>query len=279
MDYTNVFTNLNLFPTRDALQAWIRRAAIEHNMVIVIKRPNNENGKKKAHIILAYERGEEYQKFKGRGRKLVAKNKKKPDDKFDEDEKKENVKGKKDTRTKKCGCSFNLKRTQVSPNYWRLEVKNGIHNHPVAIYLESHSYVGRLTKEKEDFVIDMSKCNTQPKNVLMMLKKRNANNHSTIHIIYNVRKKHREIRSIVSVAVLERLLDEAKRIESEYLELGKAIPVESVDHFWRKLDIEPMLKDEVDADVAEDMDSHLRKLSKVCGVSTNSLGHHIKDCC
>ncbi|KAL8547339.1 hypothetical protein ACS0TY_006893 [Phlomoides rotata] len=40
---------------------------------------------------------------------------------------------------------------------------------------------------------------------------------------------------------------------AEYIKLGKSIPFESVDRFWRKLDMEPLLRDEVDLDVVEDM--------------------------
>ncbi|KAL8519300.1 hypothetical protein ACS0TY_010297 [Phlomoides rotata] len=124
MDYTIVFTNLKIFPTREALQEWVRQVAKEQNMVIVVKRSDKRTGKNKAHVILTYERCGEYRKFKGL------------DDDWQEDEKKKDKK--RDTRTKKCGCPFTLKGTQVSPHDWRLEVKNGIHNHPVVIYLEGH---------------------------------------------------------------------------------------------------------------------------------------------
>ncbi|KAL8527766.1 hypothetical protein ACS0TY_005565 [Phlomoides rotata] len=42
---------------------------------------------------------------------------------------------------------------------------------------------------------------------------------------------------------------------AEYIECGHAIPLESIDRFWRKLDMEPMLKDDVDVDTGADMDS------------------------
>ncbi|KAL8520059.1 hypothetical protein ACS0TY_010842 [Phlomoides rotata] len=109
MDYTNVFTNLNFFPTHVALS-------------------DNGTGKKKVHVILTCGRGGGYRKFTGNGRKVDVKKKKKTDDDdFDEDKKKDYVKWKRDIGTKKCGCSFILKGTQVSPHDWRLEVKNGIH--------------------------------------------------------------------------------------------------------------------------------------------------------
>ncbi|KAL8489555.1 hypothetical protein ACS0TY_025460 [Phlomoides rotata] len=67
---------------------------------------------------------------------------------------------------------------------------------------------------------------------------------------------YKEIRGIVSVVALEILFDDVKRIES-----GESDPL-NCKHYLRqrKLDMPPMLRDEVDADVAEDMDNRLDEI-------------------
>lgn len=41
---------------------------------------------------------------------------------------------------------------------WTLKVIHGVHNHPTVEYLESHSYVGRLSVSETSITIEMSKC-------------------------------------------------------------------------------------------------------------------------
>ncbi|KAL8458339.1 hypothetical protein ACS0TY_036009 [Phlomoides rotata] len=182
MDYTNTFTTWEYFVSRDALLQWVRRVGNENNMVIVVKRSDNGAGKKKARVFLACERGGSYRRWKEKTKVKGANN--------DNDE--NPVKGR-ETGTKKCECQFLLKGTQLSPTEWVMEVKCGTHNHPIATYLEGHSYAGRLSKEEEEFVIDMSKCNAPPKSVLKELKRKNDHNHSTLRTIYNARQKHRVV--------------------------------------------------------------------------------------
>ncbi|KAL8487372.1 hypothetical protein ACS0TY_023886 [Phlomoides rotata] len=192
MDYTNVFTTLENFASRDALLKWVHRVGKENNIVIVVKRSDNGAGKKKARVFLACERGGAYRSFKGRI-KAEGKEKRKVKkganvESYDQEEESSKAK---ETSTKKCGCSFLLKGTEVFPSEWILEVKCGTHNHPITTYLEGHSYAGRLSVEEEEFVIGMSKCNAPPRSVLKMLKRKSALNHSTIRTIYNARKKHK----------------------------------------------------------------------------------------
>ena len=115
---------------------------------------------------------------------------------------------KKITGTKKCGCPFLLRATQISiDGHWSLEVVCGVHNHPCAQYLEGHSFVGRLTKEEHDFVEDLTKSNSRPRDILDVLKERFPDNKSSMITIYNARQKNR-------------LIDHAGRSQMQYL-MGK----------------------------------------------------------
>ncbi|KAL8497979.1 hypothetical protein ACS0TY_021359 [Phlomoides rotata] len=76
---------------------------------------------------------------------------------------------------------------------WALEVICGVHNHPLAQYLEGHSYDGRLTKEEEEYVIDMSTTNIAPKIIMKQLKTKFKENSSIMKNIYNARTKHRVV--------------------------------------------------------------------------------------
>ncbi|KAL8538304.1 hypothetical protein ACS0TY_000328 [Phlomoides rotata] len=187
MDYTNIFTIMDYFESRDALLSWVRRVGFENNIVIVVKRSDNSVGRKNARVFLTCERAGVYCKKVNTAdmKKVKERAKKKHDFEEEESTKKRN------TRTKKCGCSFMLKGTQISLFEWMLEVKYGTHNHPITPYLDGHSYAGCLSTKEEEFVIDMLKCNTPPKFVLKALKRKNELNHSTLRTIYNARKKHR----------------------------------------------------------------------------------------
>lgn len=95
---------------------------------------------------------------------------------------------------------------------------------------------------------------------------------------------YKDLRGVVSTSALDKLYDKIKQMESgnsnpltcnhylrkvcglpctheldEYLRSGKPIPVEAVDPFWRKLDMKPMLKDDVGD---EDMDSRFEDAIK-----------------
>ena len=82
-----------------------------------------------------------------------------------------------------------------------------MHNHPCAQYLEGHSFVGRLTKEEHDFVEDLTKSNSRPRDILDVLKERFPDNKSSMRTIYNARQKNR-------------IIDHAGRSQMQYL-MGK----------------------------------------------------------
>ncbi|GMP33792.1 hypothetical protein CsSME_00006954 [Camellia sinensis var. sinensis] len=84
------------------------------------------------------------------------------------------------TRTKKCGCPFDLRAHKLM---------TGVHNHPLAEHLEGHSYAGRLLEEKTSILVDMSKSMVRLKEILITLKQRDALNVTTMKTIYNIHHK------------------------------------------------------------------------------------------
>lgn len=75
----------------------------------------------------------------------------------------------------------------------KLTLKFGVHNYPLAEYLESHSYAERLLESETFIVIEMSKYHVRPRNILTLLKQKNLKNESTMKIIYNAHHKYKVI--------------------------------------------------------------------------------------
>ncbi|XP_038683661.1 protein FAR1-RELATED SEQUENCE 5-like [Tripterygium wilfordii] len=74
---------------------------------------------------------------------------------------------------------------------WMVRVVCRVHNHSAALYMEGHSYVGKLSAAENEILIDMSNNLVKPRNILYTLKNRDPNNVSTIKTIYNARQKFR----------------------------------------------------------------------------------------
>lgn len=81
----------------------------------------------------------------------------------------------------------------VTHDDWILKVICGEHNHPQANHLEGHSYAGRLSRKETAILVDMSKSKVKPKDILYMLKQRDASNASKMNTIYNARHKYRVV--------------------------------------------------------------------------------------
>jgi len=97
-----------------------------------------------------------------------------------------------DIESRKCGCPFRLHGKPVhGGGGWMVKLICGIHNHELAKSLVGHPYAGRLTKDEKKIIADMTKLMVKPKNILLTLKKHNANNCTTIKQIYNARSAYR----------------------------------------------------------------------------------------
>ncbi|XP_038695510.1 uncharacterized protein LOC119992791 [Tripterygium wilfordii] len=64
-----------------------------------------------------------------------------------------------------------------------------MYNHSTTLYMEGHSYVGKLSAAENDILVDMSKNLVKPRDILYTLKNRDSNNVSTIKTIYNACQK------------------------------------------------------------------------------------------
>ncbi|KAL5123062.1 Protein FAR1-RELATED SEQUENCE 5 [Glycine soja] len=169
VDCSNAFNTSQVFGTQDDILQWARTVAHENGFVAVIMRSNTDIGSrgKSSFVLIGCEMSGMY---KCRNKEFV----------------------RKDTGSKKCGCSFRLR---VKPMHggegWMVKLICGIHNHELAKSLVGHPYVGRLTKDEKKIIADMTKSMVKQKNILLTLKEHNANSCTTIKQIYNARSAYR----------------------------------------------------------------------------------------
>ncbi|XP_038695512.1 uncharacterized protein LOC119992795 [Tripterygium wilfordii] len=94
--------------------------------------------------------------------------------------------------TKKLDCPFRLKGLKLHGAHdWMVRVLCEMHNHATASYMEGHPYTDRLSDFEFEIMVDMSSNRVKPRDILVSLKKRDANNAPTIKTIYNTRQKFR----------------------------------------------------------------------------------------
>ncbi|KAJ4715747.1 Calmodulin-binding transcription activator 2 [Melia azedarach] len=211
MDYTNEFTNYEMFKSKQALIQGTREVGRKNGFVIVIKRSDSGDGGQKARITFCCER-------EGQNRN-TGKNKEE--------------KQLRNTSTKKCGCPFKLKGQKLdNDDNWMLKVVCGVHNHPATKPFEGRSYAGRLSKEETSLLIDMSKTMVRPKDILMTLKNRDVNNASTIKQIYNARQRYNKVIGMTERSQMQQLL--SKLSEHKYIEGHRSFDNLDVikDIFW-----------------------------------------------
>ena len=89
------------------------------------------------------------------------------------------------------------------------------HNHPAAKHLEGHSYVGRLTEKENDLLIDMSKSNARPKDILYTIKQIDIYNATTMRSIYNARHRYK-VKELAGRSKMQLLM--SKLTEHNYIE-------------------------------------------------------------
>ena len=88
----------------------------------------------------------------------------------------------------KCDCPFKLRAKPSSRgDGWMLKVICGLHNHALSHTLVGHPYAERLKKDEHELVVNMTKSQVRPANILLTLKEKNAHNVTTIKQLYNVR--------------------------------------------------------------------------------------------
>jgi len=91
------------------------------------------------------------------------------------------------TDSRKCDCSFKLRDKPSSHGGgWMLKVICGLHNHALSHTLVGHPYAERLKKDEHKLVVNMTKSQVRPTNILLTLEK-DAHNVTTIKQLYNDR--------------------------------------------------------------------------------------------
>lgn len=187
---------LQVFNSKEELVAWARNVGKRLGYIIIILSSQSQIGGRKARLRLGCERSGMYKSSKN-----ITKIDRTP---------------RSGTGTKKIGCPFLLQGLKLeNEDDWLLKSVCGYHNHPPAQQLEGHSFAGRLNKEEESWVCDMSKNMIKPRNILMTIKNKNEENVSTIRTIYNVRHRHRLVEKAgrSQMQQLMRKLDESKYVE------------------------------------------------------------------
>ena len=85
------------------------------------------------------------------------------------------------TGSRKCGCLFKLcVKPILGGEGWMVKLICETHNHEMTKSFVGHPYAGRLTKDEKIVVVDMTKSMVKPRNILLTLKKYNANSYTTI---------------------------------------------------------------------------------------------------
>ncbi|KAH1249807.1 putative protein FAR1-RELATED SEQUENCE 10 [Glycine max] len=169
VDCSNAFNTSQVFETREDVLKWARTVAHENGFVAVIMRSDTYTGSRgrTSFVLIGCERSG---KYKGRKKEFV----------------------RRDTGTTKCGCPFKIHGKPVHGGEgWAVKLICGIHNHELAKTLVGHPYAGRLTDDEKNIIVDMTKMNVKPRNILLTLKEHNSSSCTTIKQIYNARSAYR----------------------------------------------------------------------------------------
>ncbi|KAK9104948.1 hypothetical protein Scep_021792 [Stephania cephalantha] len=182
-DYKDTFTPCKQFPSREAVVSWLQMIGRENMFVLVTKHSDTGGIKRRGRVKLACERSGTYRGMSQRvGKGKAAKISKKS---------RNDEKARTQTGTKKCGCPFLINVKENADSLWYVTVICGRHNHDPAKNLDGHSFAGRLDKGEQEVVVQMTKGNVKPKDILDTLKRRDVRNVSTMRTIYNARQKVR----------------------------------------------------------------------------------------
>ncbi|KAI3870221.1 hypothetical protein MKW92_002096 [Papaver armeniacum] len=175
VDLTPYFVTDQVFDSREAIIEWCQEVGKKNNTVLVISHSKRTLKGKGSRITLGCERSGWYTDHKKKSLQP-----KPPEPR------------KRKSRTRKCGCPFQLKCDWVEGNKWTLRVVCGRHNHELSDTLTGHAYAGRLKEEEKQLVLHLTATGVPPQQVLIALKEKSKENYSTLKTIYNVKSKHRK---------------------------------------------------------------------------------------
>jgi len=150
----NLVVLISVFATRYDLLEWVRKVAFDLGFVIVILRSDkaNRQPRRKTFVLLGCERSGKYKKYKTVVDVSV-------------------------TDSRKCDCPFKLRGKPSSHgDVWMLKVICDLHNHTLSHTLVGHPYARILKKDEHELVVNMTKSQVKPTNILLTLKEKNAHN-------------------------------------------------------------------------------------------------------
>ncbi|XP_038680255.1 protein FAR1-RELATED SEQUENCE 4-like [Tripterygium wilfordii] len=214
-DFTDEFTTDTIFQSREELIQWARHIGQNLGFIVIILRSEIGGPGKRHKLLMTCECSGNYRSLKN-STKL--------------------------TGSKKCNCPFQLKGIKLeTDDDWMIRVLSGIHNHSIAVYMEGHSFAGRLSTEENNIMIDMSTNLVKARNILSTLKSKDPENVSTIKTIYNARQKYR-VAEKVGKSQMRQLLHKLSEHEYIYFYRANDETNELQDLFFphpRSLDILP----------------------------------------
>ncbi|KAL4582187.1 hypothetical protein LXL04_006729 [Taraxacum kok-saghyz] len=151
-----------MFKSRDELVEWTQNTAYSLGYVIVTRRSKAYVNGFVYKVILICDRGREYKAtntIRASG-------------------------------SKKINCNFQLEgKYSKEYNHWMLKVICDEHNHPHAQHVEGHPFARRLSADETRLVVDLTRKNVTPRNILSTLQEQNKNNVSVIKTVYNAQQK------------------------------------------------------------------------------------------
>lgn len=199
---------LQVFHYKHTLVDWCQSKARAIKTIIVTMKFDQGCGTKKLRIYLGCERSDIY---RDRG----------------------NIKVKKkiDNATRKYNCPFSIHGINLGGDRWELEVRCGLHNHDILNTLVSHPFAGRLTKEEEKLIAELSLAGAKPKDIICGLKRRHQDNASMMKTIYNAKSKIR-IHEIEGRTTIQQLLKILVEKHYTYWFRSDEITDEVLDLFW-----------------------------------------------
>ncbi|KAI8524693.1 hypothetical protein RHMOL_Rhmol13G0168200 [Rhododendron molle] len=194
-DCAEHFATETVFPSDEALVDWIRCTGKQHGFIIVIMGSEKCIKNRTPRMRFSCERSGKYRLFvkKVDGKEVAVK------------------KRVRSTGTKKCEFPFELKAVKGNDG-WTVSVHNGTHNHLPVVYLEGHSYAGRLSVEQTSTVVDLLVALVKPREILTHLKVQDPENVTSIKTVYNVRHKYQVIEK-VGKSQMQHLLDRLEKYQ------------------------------------------------------------------
>ena len=96
------------------------------------------------------------------------------------------------TGSRKCECPFTPRaKSMLEGEGWMVKLICGSHNHALPKSFVENSYVDQLTKDEKIIIGGVTKSMMKLKDILLILKKHNANSYTTMKQVYNERYAYR----------------------------------------------------------------------------------------